>query len=144
MMQIGPWHHKTWSTLVQVMAWCCQALSHYLNQCWIIINQFLGHSQKSYLFLWTHSNINHKNMLESHTFKITSPSLGVSELSYMSSGPSHWLSPSPSQMRQPASQAEAASGQVLVPVIGCYRCLPAGELGETTRFGHRGESDLTS
>ena len=22
------------STLVQVMAWCCQATSHYLNQCW--------------------------------------------------------------------------------------------------------------
>ena len=22
------------STLVQVMAWCCQAPSHYLNQCW--------------------------------------------------------------------------------------------------------------
>ena len=22
------------STLVQVMAWCCQAASHYLNQCW--------------------------------------------------------------------------------------------------------------
>ena len=23
------------STLVQVMAWCCQATSHYLNQCWL-------------------------------------------------------------------------------------------------------------
>ena len=23
-----------WSTLVQVMAWCCQATSHYLSQCW--------------------------------------------------------------------------------------------------------------
>ena len=22
------------STLVQVMAWCCQAISHYLSQCW--------------------------------------------------------------------------------------------------------------
>ena len=24
------------STLVQVMAWCCQATSHYLSQCWLI------------------------------------------------------------------------------------------------------------
>ena len=23
------------STLVQVMAWCCQATSHYLSQCWL-------------------------------------------------------------------------------------------------------------
>ena len=23
------------STLLQVMAWCCQAASHYLNQCWL-------------------------------------------------------------------------------------------------------------
>ena len=23
------------STLVQVMAWCCQAISHYLSQCWL-------------------------------------------------------------------------------------------------------------
>ena len=28
------WLHRTWSTLVQVMAWCHQAPSHYLSQCW--------------------------------------------------------------------------------------------------------------
>ena len=27
------WHHGTWSTLVQVMACCLMAPSHYLNQC---------------------------------------------------------------------------------------------------------------
>ena len=32
------WHHKTGSTLVQVMAWCLMAPSHYLSQCWLIIN----------------------------------------------------------------------------------------------------------
>ena len=34
---LGPsdaiWRQKTWSTLAQVMAWCRQATSHYLNQC---------------------------------------------------------------------------------------------------------------
>ena len=27
--------HWTWSTFVQVMAWCHQAPSHYLDQCWL-------------------------------------------------------------------------------------------------------------
>ena len=31
------WRHRTRSTLSQVMAWCRQATSHYLNQCWLII-----------------------------------------------------------------------------------------------------------
>ena len=31
------WWHRSWSTLVQVMTWCCQAPSHHLNQCWLII-----------------------------------------------------------------------------------------------------------
>ena len=30
------WSHRTWSTLVQVMACCLMASSHYLNQCWHI------------------------------------------------------------------------------------------------------------
>ena len=38
----SPEHQQTWywlcgtdkSTLVQLMAWCSQAMSHYLNQCW--------------------------------------------------------------------------------------------------------------
>ena len=38
------WHHKTWSTLAQVMAWCHQAPSHYLSQCWLLIHQFQWHS----------------------------------------------------------------------------------------------------
>ena len=37
-----------WPTLVQVMAWCCQATSHYLNQCW---NRMvaLGHNELKHL-----------------------------------------------------------------------------------------------
>ena len=35
------WHGITWSTLVQVMAWCLMAPSHCLNQCWLIISEVL-------------------------------------------------------------------------------------------------------
>ena len=38
------WHHRAWSTLVQVMACCLTAPSHYLNQCWLIISEVLWHS----------------------------------------------------------------------------------------------------
>ena len=31
------WWQGSGSTLVQVMAWCLTAPSHYLNQCWLII-----------------------------------------------------------------------------------------------------------
>ena len=30
-------HHESWSILVQVMALCLMAPSHYLNQCWLIV-----------------------------------------------------------------------------------------------------------
>ena len=36
------------STLVQVMAWCCQATSHYLSQCWLSscrLMASLGHNK---------------------------------------------------------------------------------------------------
>ena len=34
---------RSWSTLVQVMACCLTAPSHYLNQCWLIISKVLWH-----------------------------------------------------------------------------------------------------
>ena len=33
------WRHRSESTLVQVMACCLTAPSHYLNQCWLIISE---------------------------------------------------------------------------------------------------------
>ena len=39
--------HRTGSTLVQVMACCLMAPSHYLNQCWLLIGEDLWHSPKS-------------------------------------------------------------------------------------------------
>ena len=45
---LGPsdtiWHWRSWSTLVQVMACCLMAPSHYLNQCWLINSKVLWHS----------------------------------------------------------------------------------------------------
>ena len=38
------WWQINRSTLGQVMAWCRQAASHFLNQCWLIINEVLWHS----------------------------------------------------------------------------------------------------
>ena len=38
------WRHRSGSTLAQVMAWCLTAPSHYLNQCWLIVNGILWYS----------------------------------------------------------------------------------------------------
>ena len=38
------WRHGSRSTLAQVMACCLTAPSHYLNQCWLMINEVLWHS----------------------------------------------------------------------------------------------------
>ena len=47
---LGPsdaiWRWRSWSTLVQVMACCLTAPSHYLNQCWLIISKVLWHSSE--------------------------------------------------------------------------------------------------
>ena len=44
---LGPsdaiWRWRSWSTLVQVMACCLTAPSHYLNQCWLIISEAQWH-----------------------------------------------------------------------------------------------------
>ena len=37
------WWHRSGSTLVQVMAWCLTAPSHYLHQCWLVISGVLWH-----------------------------------------------------------------------------------------------------
>ena len=48
---LGPsdsiWCWRSWSTLVQVMACCLTAPSHYLNQCWLLISKVLWHSSEN-------------------------------------------------------------------------------------------------
>ena len=45
---LGPsdaiWQHRSRSTLVQVMACCLMAPTHYLNQCWLIFSKVQWHS----------------------------------------------------------------------------------------------------
>ena len=43
------WQHRSGSTLDQVMACCLTAPSHYLAQCWLIINEVLWNSPKGNL-----------------------------------------------------------------------------------------------
>ena len=38
------WWQRSGSTLVQIMACCLMATSHYLNQCWLLLHQALWHS----------------------------------------------------------------------------------------------------
>ena len=41
------WRHRFGSTLAQVMACCLTAPSHYLNQCWLHMNEVLWYSHES-------------------------------------------------------------------------------------------------
>ena len=41
------WGNRSGSTLDQVMAWCLTAPSHYLNQCWLLIEVVLWNSSES-------------------------------------------------------------------------------------------------
>ena len=40
------WWHRSGSSLAQIMACCLTAPSHYLNQCWLIINKVQWHSSE--------------------------------------------------------------------------------------------------
>ena len=51
------WVKLGWYPSVQVMACCLMALSHYLNLCWLIINEVLGYSPVGN-FTGTAQNIN--------------------------------------------------------------------------------------
>ena len=69
---LGPsdviWHWRSWSTLVQALACCLTAPSHYLNQCWLIIGKVLWHSSEDIIIRRFESKI------ENYIFKITSRS----------------------------------------------------------------------
>ena len=73
-LSLGPsdaiWWQKTGSTLAQVMACCLTAPSHYLNQCWLIMNKVKWHSFEGN-FTADISAINHCNWLEKYSPKIS-------------------------------------------------------------------------
>ena len=67
------WRHRSGSTLAQVMACCLTAPSHYLNQCWLVINGFCGIHMRT--FAQGNSHIILKDDFENYIFEITATSL---------------------------------------------------------------------
>ena len=67
------WQHRSWSTLAQIVAWCLTAPSQYLNKCWLLINEVLGHSPESSFAVSAEATI-HYNEFENYTFKNTAAS----------------------------------------------------------------------
>ena len=76
--------------LVPVIARCCQATSHYLNQCWLIINEVLWHSLQSnfiqnapvkyqalkyvwQLYIWNYSGISQGSMSSNSYSRLVCP-----------------------------------------------------------------------
>ena len=62
------WRQRSGSTLAQVMACCRTAPNHYLNQCWLIINEVQRHSPRRNFMRYV-PNINRWNELENHLTK---------------------------------------------------------------------------
>ena len=58
------------SSLVQVMAWCRQAVSHYRNQFWLNhILPYLGHNELTYVLLeWSNDAIDKSVNVEAWKF----------------------------------------------------------------------------
>ena len=75
------WPPGSWSSLIKVMASSFLVPSHYLNQCWCIMNQTLENKIKWNL----NQNINifiHKHAFENITCKMTAILLGVGSIIY--------------------------------------------------------------
>ena len=70
---LGPsdaiWRWTSWSTLVQLMAWCLMAPSHYLIQCWLIISKVLWHSSED-IIIRSFEDTNQWSKIEDYIFKI--------------------------------------------------------------------------
>ena len=68
---LGPsdaiWRWRSWSTLVQVMACCLTAPSHYLDQCWLITSNVMWHSSE----MWICEETNQLNKIVNSIFRIT-------------------------------------------------------------------------
>ena len=67
------WRWGFWSILVQVMACCPMAPSHYLNQHWLIINEAVWHLFQGNIYLNT-QDINPQIVIEIYKFDITATS----------------------------------------------------------------------
>ena len=83
------WHNKTWSTLVQVMARCLTARSHYLNQCWLIVSEVLWHSLRRVHSKY--SDISYWDLFKYHAAKIIT-SFSQASLAELNCNENRWPS----------------------------------------------------
>ena len=67
------WRHRSGSTLAHAMACCLPAPSHYLNQCWFLIDEVLWHSFESNFIVSAKATMLY-NEVQNDTFKITATS----------------------------------------------------------------------
>ena len=91
------WHQGSRSTLVQVMACCLTAPSHYLNHCWLTVSKVQSHSSEGNFTIDT-SAVNHWIYLENYLPKISLNLSGANELRVRIRAPSidtsainHWI-----------------------------------------------------
>ena len=84
------WRHSTRSTLVQVMAWCRQAPSHHLNQCWFLINEIRWLSHEINFTVSTRATIM-CNEFENNTCKITATPPRANVLILPMARNTHWI-----------------------------------------------------
>ena len=72
------WPRRYWSAMITVMACCRAAPSHYVNQCWFIMNEILWHSFQGNVYWntvhWNTQDVNLKVVFEMYTFEITATS----------------------------------------------------------------------
>ena len=72
------------------MAWCLMAPSHYLKQCWFIINEVLYHSPESN-FIRNTQDINNQNVFENHHLKLQPHIPGTTVTSQVNNiNSNHW------------------------------------------------------
>ena len=64
------WRWRSWTTLVQVMAGCLTAPSHYLNQCGVIFSKVQWHSSEDIIIRRFRDN-NQSSKIEDYISKIT-------------------------------------------------------------------------
>ena len=74
------WRPRSGSALAQVMACCLTAPSHYLNLCWLIINEVQGQSSEGNFTRDDTSVTNYWNELENYLSKFSWNLPGTNEL----------------------------------------------------------------
>ena len=67
------WRHRSGSTFVQAMTCCLTAPRHYLNQCWLPIEDVQRHSSENN-FTWSAHKLNPWHVFGNYTLPVTTTS----------------------------------------------------------------------